>query len=360
MALPDFIKRLRNRLVADPKFIAFAQRFPLTRPVARRQSIELFDLLAGFAYSQTLAACVDLNVLGLVKQRGLTVPELAAKTGLPSKSAQTLAGSAVALGILDRADGLLIPGRHGAALLAQPWIMKFVAHHRHFYKDLADPVALLNGEFAAGGLRDYWRYDQSGEGKADYSALMAASQEAVSEQVLRAYDFSRHQSVLDVGGGTGAFLRAVGQRHPNLKLALFDLPGVAALGEKASDGITRHGGDFRHGPLPSGHDLICLVRVAHDHDDEDFAMILKSIRKACSSDTILLIAEPFAGNASTARITDAYFNLYFAAMGQGRTRSPQEIAAIAEKAGFSELKVLSTDMPMISGVITLRPNSVKS
>ena len=52
-------------------------------------------------------------------------------------------------------------------------------------------------------------------------------------------------------------------------------------------------------------------------------------KPAVPAGATLLIAEPFAGNPSTARVTDAYFNLYFAAMGQGRTRSPQEIAALA-------------------------------
>ena len=36
-------------------------RFPLTRPIARRRARELFDLVAGFVYSQVLLACVRLR-----------------------------------------------------------------------------------------------------------------------------------------------------------------------------------------------------------------------------------------------------------------------------------------------------------
>lgn len=356
MALPSFIKWLRNRLIADPKFIAFAQRFMLTKPVARRQSVELFDLLAGFSYSQTLYACVRLNIIGLVGRPGISLEALAKAASLDNDKARVLTKAASALGILDRDGERIILGPHGAALLAQPWIMRFIEHHSHFYRDLEDPVALLRGEHVDGGLRDYWRYDQTGEGKAAYSALMAASQTAVSEQVLRAYEFGRHSSVLDVGGGSGAFLGALGARHPHIKLKLFDLPGVVALPPSDSAiAIERHGGDFRSDRLPDALDIVTLVRVVHDHNDDAVLALLKNIRRSCDAKTVLLITEPFAGNRSTARVTDAYFNLYFAAMGQGRTRTPAEISELAERAGFTGMHIWPTDMPLIAGVITFHP-----
>ncbi len=356
MALHSFLFRLRNRLLSDPKFLAFAQKFPLTRPVARRKSVELFDLLAGFSYSQVLYACVELRVLEHVGQAGCDNATLADRTGLPAHKTELLARAAVALDILGKDGDLLILGPHGAALLGQPWIMKFVEHHKHFYRDLADPVSMLQGEHVAGGLRSYWNYENVDSDKSTYSALMAESQKAVSAQVLRAYDFSKHRKILDVGGGSGAFLRAVGASCPKLELHLFDLPGVVALADAPSvQTITRHGGDFRHDLLPKSMDIISVVRVIHDHDDDAVLAMLRNIRAACAPDTVLLIAEPFSGTAATARVTDAYFSLYFAAMGQGRTRTVSEIAKLGMQAGFESPKQWQTDMPLITGVLTLRP-----
>jgi demethylspheroidene O-methyltransferase len=56
------LRSLRNRLLASPGFQRWAAAFPLTRPVARRHTRELFDLVAGFVYSQVLAACVALDL----------------------------------------------------------------------------------------------------------------------------------------------------------------------------------------------------------------------------------------------------------------------------------------------------------
>jgi demethylspheroidene O-methyltransferase len=356
VALPSLFLRFRNRLLADPKFLAFAQRFPLMRPVARAKSLALFDLLAGFSYSQVLFACVTLRVLEHVGQNRITVNDLTAKLNLPEGKTELLVRAAVALEILGFDKGQVILGPHGAALLGQPWIMRFVEHHSHFYRDLEDPVAMLNGVHADGGLRSYWSYENPASDKSAYSALMAASQQAVSQQVLDAYDFGRHRKLLDVGGGSGAFLRAVGVRYSQLELNLFDLPDVVSLAPNSASqtSLITHGGDFRRDPLPPGMDLISVVRVIHDHDNDSVLALLRNIRVACTSNTTLLIAEPFAGRADLARITDAYFNLYFAAMGQGRTRTPQNIAKLAANAGFGQLKIWPTNMPLITGVLTLQ------
>jgi demethylspheroidene O-methyltransferase len=105
--------------------------------------------------------------------------------------------------------------------------------------------------------------------------------------------------------------------------------------------------------LPQDMDIISIVRVIHDHDDDSVLALLRNIRRSCAAGTTLLIAEPFAGRADLARITDAYFNLYFAAMGQGRTRTPQNVAELAVQAGFEGLKIWRTNIPLITGLITL-------
>jgi demethylspheroidene O-methyltransferase len=356
VALPSFLLRLRNKLLADPKFLAFAQRFPPTRPIARRKSRDLFDLLAGFSYSQVLYACVQLRILQQLGEAGLDLQSLAKNIGLPLHKTELLVRAAVALDILERDGDLVILGEHGAAMLGQPWIMGFVEHHKHFYNDLADPVAMLHGQHAENGLHSYWTYDNPSADKEAYSALMAASQEAVSAQVLAAFDFRRYHRLLDVGGGSGAFLRAVGARYPQLELNLFDLPGVVPLAvAHKGQPIFQYGGDFRTDSLPAGMDIISLVRVVHDHDDEAVLALLRNIRKVCTTDTALLIAEPFSGLSSTARVTDAYFSLYFAAMGQGRTRTPQGIANLAAQAGFAGQRMWPTSMPLIAGLTTFHP-----
>jgi len=75
--------------------------------------------------------------------------------------------------------------------------------------------------------------------------------------------------------------------------------------------------------------------------------------QALKPDGVLIVAEPLSGIASIEPVTDAYFGLYFAAMGQGKTRTAAEIAAIGQKAGFRSARVVATQNPLITGIVVL-------
>ncbi len=325
------------------------------RPVARRQSRALFDLVAGFTYSQVLFACVKLDLIAMIGQGELSAAAIAGNIGWPPDRARLLLDAAAALDLLERDGDTYALGWHGAALLAQPWIGRFIAHHDLFYADLEDPVALLRGDAPPGRLENFWRYDTSAREQEAYTALMAASQAAVSREILRAYDFRQHRMLLDVGGGDGSFLRAVAAQNPTLSLALFDLPGVIkiARGKFGAMPVTLHGGSFRSDPLPRGADAVSLVRVVHDHDDDVVLALFRSICAMLPPEGRLIVAEPLSGKPATAPVTDAYFNLYFRAMGSGRTRTPGQIAVLAKAAGFSRCREVATAMPLITGVLVL-------
>jgi demethylspheroidene O-methyltransferase len=355
--LPEIWRRWRNRLTANPRFIAFAQAFPPTRPIARKRSRQLFDLVAGFAYSQVLYSCVQLNLFERVGQSGQSIAILSHRIGWTQSNTLRLVKAAAALQLFELHNDKVTLGIHGAALLGQPWIMRFIAHHHLFYDDLSDPIALLSGQKPAQHLKSFWDYNDDPATKADYTALMATSQAAVAAEILNAYDFSKHETVLDVGGGDGSFLRALQTRHPALKCRLFDLPGVIdiARAHPGNANIATFPGHFTTDPLPAGADVVTLIRVAHDHDDEIVRLTLRNIfqclRNGPARPGAFILAEPMSGRADTAPVTDAYFNLYFAAMGQGRTRCPAELVEMAREAGFSRHRQLPTRNPLITSIL---------
>lgn len=370
--LRNRVRGMRDHLVADPRFRRFAARFPTSRLYARRQARALFDIVAGFVYSQVLLACVRLKVFDHLHRRPLTGEELARRLGLPKSSAMRLFEAAAGIGLLDkRGSGRFGLGALGATLVGNPALTAMIEHHTMLYDDLRDPVALVKRDGNSGGaaqgtaLSKYWAYsgaERPGElgadRVADYSALMAASQEMVADEVLDAYpDLHRHRCLLDVGGGDGAFLAAAAKLAPRLRLMLFDLPSVA---ERAKQRFEREGlasrasvvgGDFHTDPLPRGADLVTLVRVIHDHDDKQALALLRAVRQALPPGGVVLVAEPMAGTSGEGRM-EAYFALYLLAMGSGRPRTAEEIFGLLSEAGFERPRVLSTHTPMVVRVIS--------
>ena len=362
-------RAVRDRLLADPRFQRWAAAFPPTRRIARRESRALFDLCAGFVYSQVLFACVELRLFDVLRHGPYATQGLATRLGLEPAAARRLLGAASALRLVegDDASGWRL-GPLGAVMSGSPGIAAMVEHHRLLYDDLRDPVALLRGRAPPTRLAQFWSYARSDASTAvdpasvaAYSTLMSASQSLVADDVLDAYPVHRHRCLLDVGGGEGAFLAAVARRTPRLRLMLFDLPPVAArarqrLEEAGLAGrVAIHAGDFGVDRLPSGADLVSLVRVVHDHDDAAVLRLLRAVRDVLPPDGALLIAEPMSGRAGTEPMSDAYFGLYLLAMGQGRPRTPEAVMQLLRTAGFRDAQIRPTARPLLASVVVARP-----
>ena len=345
----------RNQVIASADFRRWAADFPLTRPIARARARETFELVAGFVYSQVLSACVESGLLAQLANKASSSEEVAAHCDLPLPAAQRLLRAAASLHLVEAAGERWLLGRVGAAVVADRGIVAMIAHHRLLYADLADPLALLRRSNlhdggGGGALSNFWPYAEARNGAIDgYSALMAASQPMVAEQAIGAYRFRRHRRMLDVGGGEGAFVAAVGATAPALQRAVFDLPDVVARIEDRQ--VERIGGSFLVDPLPTGFDLITLVRILHDHDDSEMLHILRATRAALATGGRLMIVEPMAGAGGDAAMADAYFGFYLLAMGSGRARRPEELRAAVHDAGFRRTRVIGTALPLIAQII---------
>jgi demethylspheroidene O-methyltransferase len=235
------------------------------------------------------------------------------------------------------------------------------------YHDLDDPLALFRGELKETELGRYWSYAGSADPAADgdervaeYSTLMSASTGFVAEDTLDAYPLKDHQCLMDVGGGEGRFLIQAGQRWPHLQLMLFDLPAVVArAGRNLKDaGLAERaavvGGNIKADGVPTGADVISLVRVILDHNDDGAMTILRAVRKALPPGGTLLITEPMSETPGAESVGDAYFGLYLLAMGSGRTRPPREHKAMLRDAGFGDIRLVRTRRPMQTRLIVAK------
>jgi demethylspheroidene O-methyltransferase len=348
----------RNAIIGSARFQRWASRTPVIRAIARRRAAAQFDLVAGFVYSQILSVCVTLGLIEYLTGALRTLPDIANHIQLGESATDRLLRAAAALRLTESPQaGLWTLGEAGAPLSANPGAMAMIRHHRLLYQDLADPVALLKADRAAPtALSTFWSYAAAAHQPtdvADYSALMAATQPMVAQQIIGAYDFSRHRRMLDIGGGTGAFARAVSAVAPGLSLGIFDLPAVLAVAADRGDcaSFSLHPGSFREDMPPTGYDLITLVRIAHDHDDAVVRALLENSCAALPPGGRLLIVEPLAETASAPAMGDAYFGLYLWAMGSGRPRSASELTAMIKAAGFARVDRVPTALPIITSAL---------
>ncbi|EGV33090.1 O-methyltransferase family 2 [Thiorhodococcus drewsii AZ1] len=362
---------LRNRVLSSPGFQRWAASFPLTRLIAQRRARALFDIVAGFVYSQVLFACVRLDLFAILSEGPRRLDELSDRLALSPDAARRLLRAAASLRLVQSLDGERYAlGTLGAAMVGNPGIAAMVEHHHMVYADLADPVALLRGEARSRSLKDYWAYvDAEAPASADadrvggYTNLMSESQQFIADDVLDAYSLKNHRCLLDVAGGDGTFLVSAAKRWPHLRVILFDLPAVAERArarferEGLADRATAVGGDVLRDPLPEGADIVSLVRVLHDHDDAAAQSFIAAASKALPSGGTLMVAEPMAETPGAEPIGDAYFGFYLLAMGSGRARSPRELDAMLRAADLGQVRQLAPRRPFLTQLMLAQRGS---
>jgi len=361
---------LKDRLIADTRFQNRVAKIPFLKNIAKKRANQLFDVMAGFVYTQILLSCVRLNLFNLLKDGPLHLDEIKKSCSLDAIPLKKLLDAAVSIHLLEmRSKKRYGLGTLGAPMVGNTALSSMIEHHTVLYDDLRDPLRLLSGDVEIKKMEKFWPYvspdqqDQDAlkdkERVKNYSDLMSASLPLVADQVVDAYDFSQHECLLDVGGGQGTFLKRVFLNTPQLKRKLFDLPGVANLAKDSfaltpdHQDIEVYGGDFFQDPLPKGADLITLIRVIFDHDDERVKILLSSIYEALPAGGKLLVAEPMADTPDHPAMGHAYFGFYLLAMGRGRPRTIQEISHLASYAGFKGVEVLPCSMPINAQVLLI-------
>jgi alkyl hydroperoxide reductase subunit AhpC/SAM-dependent methyltransferase len=101
------------------------------------------------------------------------------------------------------------------------------------------------------------------------------------------FDFSRFETLCDVGGATGLLSIEVAKKHPHLRCISFDLPEVEPIAKKhiaaagLGDRIRTASGDFFRNPLPKA-DLITMGMILHDWNLEKKMHLIRSAYEALS------------------------------------------------------------------------------
>jgi len=116
------------------------------------------------------------------------------------------------------------------------------------------------------------------------------------------FDFSKFQTMCDVGGATGLLCLEVAKKHSHLKCITFDLPVVEPIARKhiAAAGLDHRvsaaSGDFFNDPLPKA-DLITMGMILHDWNLEKKMHLIRSAYEALPPGGALVAIEALIDDA---------------------------------------------------------------
>lgn len=299
----------------------------------------LWSLQRGAMAAQALRVVAELRVADALSAGPRRIEELAgdADEGSVRRVLRALASD----GVFEEVEPSLFRNTPASELLRTDgdgaWHEFALQFGREWYEAFARfPEAVETGEptfpFVFGADFESWM-----RAHPDRLALFNRSMAAgASERIGRVADLDwNDETVVDVGGGTGAMLSELIRRHHRLHGVLFDLPEVVAEVEPRA-AIEVVSGDFLAG-VPAG-DAYVVSRILHGLDDVKAALVLANIRAAARPGARVLLIEAVIprGNAPNG---SKWLDLLMLVLTGGRERTEEEWLALLERAGLEVVSI---------------------
>lgn len=259
----------------------------------------------GFWGSKTLLSAVEMEVFTeLAKQPG-TLQDLRRRLGLHDRAARDFLDALVALGFLQRSDGVYhnTPSTDTFLDKRKPSYLGGIlemANHRlfRFWNDLTEALRAgkPQNEVKSGGEPFFVAlYADPGRLQGFLRAMTGLSHGA-NRAIAAKFPWSKYQRFVDVGTAQGDLAVQVALAHPHLSGIGFDLPEVASIfGEYASQtGVSERvrfvAGDFFTDPLPVG-DVVMMGHILHDWDLDQKKQLIRKAWDALPSGGALIVYE---------------------------------------------------------------------
>ena len=255
----------------------------------------IFQVASGFLAAKALFVAAEIGLFEKLAERPATLVEMGQRTGIPLRTLRITADAMVALNFIERQGEHYRNGPLAATFLAgtgQPDLRPFlhfwnrISYLRH--ARLEDAIRTDEIVFKTALNEQEQRLYSEG-----VEAVTAGTANALAEK----YDFGRHQSVLDLGGGTGSFLLAILKRFDKLRCTLYDQPAVTAATRRRfaqtpyMSRVQIVEGDFFRDPIPGDHDAILVANIIHCFPVDYVLELLNRVRNTGSVAARLLLVD---------------------------------------------------------------------
>ena len=137
----------------------------------------------------------------------------------------------------------------------------------------------------------------------------------VGHALAKGYDFSQHHTLLDLGGGTGAYSLALCRKYERLRAVVFDLPPVARLASQfvAASGLRGRvevcAGDFKEDELPTGFDVALLADLLSVASEETNRALLREIYERLPGGGAVIVSGWLLDDSRTSPLVPVLFCL---------------------------------------------------
>ncbi len=170
------------------------------------------------------------------------------------------------------------------------------------------------------------------------------------------FDFSKYETVCDVGGATGQLCTILATHHPHLRCTSYDLPVVAPIADKAvsraglAERVAVASGDFFTDPFPAA-DVITMSLILHDWNLDRKMHLIRSAYEALPEGGAFIVIENLIDDARRENAFGLMMSLnMLIEFGDAFDFTGGDFAEWCEEAGFKHVEILPLTGPASAGI----------
>lgn len=247
-------------------------------------------LQTGLAFwgSKTLLTAVEMELFTKLAQHPGDLASVQGRVGLHPRAARDFLDALVALGFLQRADGIYRNTAETDLFLdkTKPSYIGGIlemANHRlfHYWGDLT--TAVRTGEpqnESKGGLDPFTALYADPAKLREFLRAMSGVSRGANMAIAQKFPWASYQSCADIGTAQGDLVAQIALAQPHLVGVGFDLPEVGPVFEEyiatnaLADRVRFAGGSFFTDELPAA-DVLLFGHILHDWDLDTKRMLLR-------------------------------------------------------------------------------------
>jgi SAM-dependent methyltransferase len=301
------------------------------------------EFASSFQKSRILLTGFELDLFTNLDEKGKTSPQLARDLQLDAHACERLLNALVSLGFLAKKNELFFNTADSFTFLSKksPEYMGGLMHSNHLWNTWSHLTRVVKTGKSANPSEinvrgEDWLFSF-------ISAMHDRAKKQAPMQVAN-IDLSEIKSVLDIGGGSGAFSMEFVSRKPGLEATVFDLPNVVPITKKFiekegfSNRVKTSTGDYTTDDLPKGFDLVFLSAIIHSNSLETNQLLINKCYDALNKNGKIIIQDWIMNNDRTQPVSGAVFAInMLVGTEAGDCFTEAEVAGMFTKAGFKNI-----------------------
>ena len=325
------------------------------------------NLSGAYAESRILHAAVELNLFDTIGEKRMSVQEISERLKTNVRATELFLNALTALNLLHKNDNLFSltnPAKKYLVTTSKSCYTGMIRFESAMWSVWGELVkAIRTGQH----IRTPDMYQTNMEETECFIMAMhhLVSARGDADYIADKISADGVRSILDIGSGPGTYPMAICRRNPDIKVAIFDLPGTLRITRKvlAKEGMGKRirliAGDYHNDPLPHGFDVVLLSNIIHGEDEEANKTLLKRIYGSLNPGGRVIIKDHIMNEDLTKPSCGAIFSICMLLTTKGRDYGYHEVHKWLEEAGFEDITLEELPPPMTSSMVSGRKTGRK-